>query len=345
MSNNRTAAEKLSYMSKLVGQDEDYVQAGGGNTSVKLDDSHMIVKSSGVQLTEVTPESGYSLIDYKYIADQFAVGTIEDNKEQMILEKSLIDGRRPSIETFLHALTRKYTIHTHPLGVLLLASSDDGMSRLKEMFPNCLQIPYATPGIRLAKVYYDSLLRNKEAQVVFLASHGLLVSADSMDDVIAMHQEVMDRINGELGLDSQVSRIGIELYKALQAVQPGAIAYKADTPAITEAVGRSGGAWKFAYSPDCVVYCGSKIALLTDDYVRTLQEFRNRYGEIKAVVANGCCFAVAENVKKARDTVSLLDYSAKIYLSGKCTSELSGEEIDYLTNWDSEKYRSSINNT
>ena len=36
----------------------DLAQAGGGNTSVKLDDHIMLVKSSGVQLADVKGQNG-----------------------------------------------------------------------------------------------------------------------------------------------------------------------------------------------------------------------------------------------------------------------------------------------
>ena len=61
MKSDFTKAYEHSYKSKLVGQDERYVQAGSGNTSVKLDKTNMLVKASGFQLTEVTRETGLDI--------------------------------------------------------------------------------------------------------------------------------------------------------------------------------------------------------------------------------------------------------------------------------------------
>ena len=55
--------------SKFAGMRNDLAQAGGGNTSVKLDDQIMLVKSSGFQLADVEENSGYSKIDYRLIVD------------------------------------------------------------------------------------------------------------------------------------------------------------------------------------------------------------------------------------------------------------------------------------
>lgn len=45
-------------ISKYAGMRNDLAQAGGGNTSVKLDDRVMLVKSSGFQLADVSENSG-----------------------------------------------------------------------------------------------------------------------------------------------------------------------------------------------------------------------------------------------------------------------------------------------
>ena len=45
-------------ISKAVGDRIDYIQEGGGNTSVKFDDRIMAVKASGYQLQETTENNG-----------------------------------------------------------------------------------------------------------------------------------------------------------------------------------------------------------------------------------------------------------------------------------------------
>lgn len=102
-------------ISKYAGMRNDLAQAGGGNTSVKLDGQVMLVKSSGFQLADVSEKTGYSKINYRLIVDYFEenVGTagqsgLTEEAGKDLLAKAQMEGGRASIETFLHAVTGKY---------------------------------------------------------------------------------------------------------------------------------------------------------------------------------------------------------------------------------------------
>ncbi len=335
-------ARAMSRLSKLTGQDEGLVQAGGGNTSVKLDDRRMLVKASGFQLTDVTPERGYAEVDYARIAEIFAAGEVEDAREQEILRETLLEGARPSIETFLHAVTGRFTSHSHPLGVTMYAAREGGMAQLQAMFPEAVLVGYATPGIRLAKAYYAAVRDRADRRLIFLQNHGMIVSADTLGETIALQREVVRRVDASLGLDTKPMETGQRLFDALQSLQPGLIAYRVDSAAASEAAARAGGAWGHAFSPDCVVYCGSRIATADGDFLPALRRHWEQYGEVKAVLADGILFAVAENVRAARDIACMLDFTAKVRCSG-AACELDDAERGFLLNWDAEKYRRKAN--
>jgi rhamnose utilization protein RhaD (predicted bifunctional aldolase and dehydrogenase) len=63
--------EQFEYISKSAGSPVDYTQGGGGNTSVKLDDTLMAVKASGFKLKQITPAEGYVVVNYKKIKDYY----------------------------------------------------------------------------------------------------------------------------------------------------------------------------------------------------------------------------------------------------------------------------------
>lgn len=98
-------------ISKYAGMRNDLAQAGGGNTSVKLNDQIMLVKSSGIQLADVSEKNGYTNVDYRMIVDYFKEN-VKDGSEPALTEeagKELLsrawkEGGRASIETFLHAV-------------------------------------------------------------------------------------------------------------------------------------------------------------------------------------------------------------------------------------------------
>ena len=158
-------------ISKYAGMRNDLAQAGGGNTSVKLDDRVMLVKSSGFQLADVSENSGYSKIDYRLVVEYFqknvreageaAQGTEVENAfteetGKKLLQEAQMEGGRASIETFLHAITGKYTLHSHPALVNILTARVGGMDTLHTMFPEAVLVPYRKPGAALAEAYYKA---------------------------------------------------------------------------------------------------------------------------------------------------------------------------------------------
>ena len=52
-------------ISRYAGERFDLVQAAGGNTSVKLKNSEMLIKASGFLLSDVAENNGYSKVDTK----------------------------------------------------------------------------------------------------------------------------------------------------------------------------------------------------------------------------------------------------------------------------------------
>ena len=50
---------KLIKLSKYAGERFDLVQAGGGNSSVKLENGEMLIKASGFILSDVEINNGY----------------------------------------------------------------------------------------------------------------------------------------------------------------------------------------------------------------------------------------------------------------------------------------------
>ena len=104
-------------ISNEIGSDVAFVQAGGGNTSVKLSTKEMLIKSSGIYLKDMTPNSGFCNVNFPEIK-KYHYNLIDDEeKYSQKLNESVIKGvGRPSMETGFHALIpHKYVIHSHPV--------------------------------------------------------------------------------------------------------------------------------------------------------------------------------------------------------------------------------------
>lgn len=342
----------LAIISQYAGMREDIVQAGGGNTSVKDGPKRMYIKASGYQLTEVTEAQGFSVVDPSIIADFFHTTPLEQITkvdEGRLLTDSLIVGKRPSIETFLHAITDKFTIHSHPLPVTALAARNGGAERLRAIAPEALLVPYATPGIELAKAFVKAWKEQgggEPVQAAVFQNHGLLVSAGTAKEAIAIHENILARVNNALGMNGAPWTACTALWKALRSagVYDRIVCLMQDRR-IYNAYHALGCLWDHALSPDCVVYCGKRILSLPENYTaEDIRSFVERYGPPSVALLQGGFYAIAPTVRKAREVESLFAFSAETaaWDGGRDICPLPDRERDLLLDWDAEKYRKNM---
>mgnify|MGYP000898064081 CR=1 FL=1 len=343
--------KNLIKLSKYAGMREDIVQAGGGNTSVKIDGKTMFIKSSGYQLSEMEENVGYSKVNYKKIVDYFKSHLeIKRSDEKELLENTLIQGKRPSIETFLHSITEKYTLHTHPLLINVFTSRKNGMKELKSMFPNSLIIDYQTPGIFLAKEFFDkfSKLENpQKANIVFLKNHGLIVSGKNVDEVIELHENILKILEKNLKVNMQSYRNSTFLFRKLENFIKNNIVYLCENIRIKNFIeNNSIKDVNYCFSPDSLIYCNKKILLLnrSDDILEVVKNHILKYGNFNVIYFENELYVIAPNVKKAKEIESVLSFNLQVLELNKNDEMdfLTEEEQNFLLNWDSEKYRKNL---
>ena len=341
----------LIKLSKYAGMREDIVQAGGGNTSVKINDETMFIKSSGYQLSEMEENVGYSKVNYKKIVDYFKSNLeIKRSDEKELLENTLIEGKRPSIETFLHSITEKYTLHTHPLLINVFTSRKNGMKELKSMFPDSLVIDYQTPGIFLAKEFFNKFLKlenPQKANIVFLKNHGLIVSGKNMDEVIELHESILETLENKLKVNMQAYRNSTFLFKKLEDFIENNIVYLCENSRIKNFIeNNSIEDINYCFSPDSLIYCNKKILLLNkdDDMLEVIKNHSLKYGNFNVVYFENELYIIAPNVKKAKEIESVLSFNLQVLELNKNDEMdfLTEEEQNFLLNWDSEKYRKNL---
>ena len=343
--------KNLIKLSKYAGMREDIIQAGGGNTSVKINDETMFIKSSGYQLSEMEENVGYSKVNYKKIVDYFKSHLeIKRSDEKELLENTLIQGKRPSIETFLHSITEKYTLHTHPLLINVFTSRKNGMKELKSMFPDSLIIDYQTPGIFLAKEFFDKFLKlenPQKANIVFLKNHGLIVSGKNMDEVIKLHESILETLENKLKVNMQAYRNSTFLFKKLEDFIENNIVYLCENRRIKNFIeNNSIKDVNYCFSPDSLIYCNKKILLLNknDDMLEVVKNHNLKYGNFNVVYFENELYIIAPNVKKAKEIESVLSFNLQVLELNKNDEMdfLTEEEQNFLLNWDSEKYRKNL---
>ncbi len=206
-------------ISNATGKDSTLVQGGGGNTSVKTDDGkYMYIKASGTALKDMNRQTGWrrirldsvlSIIKDKSIGqlDTYARETEVVNRLLLACDDDVSAEARPSVEAHLHAFLDKCVIHLHPAVVLAYACAKDGRTELEKLFkdyrPPPLWVPYADPGLSLAKKSarlidgYQKRFGQKPV-ILFLQKHGLLISANSSDAALKLLRKVINRCAAEL---------------------------------------------------------------------------------------------------------------------------------------------------
>ncbi|RLA72516.1 MAG: oxidoreductase [Epsilonproteobacteria bacterium] len=231
---NKKEAEKLNdnplamrvYTSRLLGQSDELVLHGGGNTSVKIGDT-LYVKGSGWNLVSIE-EAGFSPVDLDVLITMASREELSDT--QMVTEQraALRDqsAPNPSIEAILHAIIPfDYVDHTHTDAVVTLSNTPNGKALLQEIYgENMLIVDYVMPGFILAKHIFD-LTRDLDwdkLDGILLLNHGLFSfdndAARSYDKMIKLVTRAEDYITEHTTLPQSCTpkSISDELLKTLQ---------------------------------------------------------------------------------------------------------------------------------
>ena len=340
--------KELEIISKAVGNRIDYVQGGGGNTSVKLDDKLMAVKASGFKLKQITPSQGFVVVSYENIKNYYeGVDLSKDvdfEKESVEVAKHNvveIDGLqvlRPSVEAGFHSILRKYVIHTHPVYANILCCSNEGRHLAESLFRDkeyaCIWIPYINPGFCLTLKIKEEIGKcisetGKFPEVVFMENHGLVVTADNIGRVMELHEDVNSVIRQYLRLNEE--------YPVIELAKGGEDEFRSTTSYLADFfTGRSIDAAffeKYSLYPDQLVYLNSSLSV---DGPENKLNINAKTGELLYRTNYSEALTIEE---------TLLGYAYVISGVGKCglhIKTMSEREIDFIKNWESEAYRKSL---
>ena len=200
-------------ISKYAGERFDLVQASGGNSSVKITDTKMLIKASGFLLSDVNENKGYSKVDFCRVAnilkDKSITDEIDKTKREVLVKKLIEDAtldknNRPSIETLLHSSLYKYTLHTHPVVVNMVVIQKEWREMLTSIFKDeeIALVPYKTPGIDLALELSRVInTLKKTPKIIFLQNHGLIITSNNIEDIKKITELVLEKIEKFLKID------------------------------------------------------------------------------------------------------------------------------------------------
>lgn len=190
--NNEEQIAALLDLSARLGSDPLLVQAGTGNTSIKLD-GVLWIKASGKWLADAK-------------RDEILVPVpLPDVQRNVRKGNDLLPAYRgksgkllkSSVETTMHAmLPHRVVIHVHSINTIAWAVRRDGPIQLKRRLAglNWQWIPYVASGLPLALEIEKRMFHSPGANIFILANHGLVVCGDTCGASEILLREIEKRL-------------------------------------------------------------------------------------------------------------------------------------------------------
>ena len=352
LAENRSALNKFVSMSRAVGLRPDYVQGGGGNTSVKLDDKRMAIKASGFKLSDISPENAYAVLDYQALREFYRTHEATDfadvekdgsdfTKSQILPVEGLL-SLRPSVEAGFHSILDRFVIHSHSVYANLATCSCEG----KEIIARFLAfasygwgyVPYTDPGIRLTFAIQDEIQRVVEETghrpaAIFLQNHGLIVHHDDPKAALSIHSDVSERIAEAFTLCGNA-------FPPVRLRKLGEDLFRSDTALVGECL-RSGNYDQSFFLdrplyPDQLVFLAGTFRVGFDTLQSESCLANTDKGEILYSMNEQKAQAIEETI------AAVLFIAENIQKNGYSLRPMGDAAKNFIANWESEKYRKSM---
>ena len=349
---NAKALADFARVSQSVGARADYVQGGGGNTSVKLADGLMAIKASGYCLKDIRENKAYAVLDYASLRRFYLESNPADFEDvekagsakakEYTLTIDGLDALRPSVEAGFHSLLDTFVAHSHSVYANLAACSKECAAIVEKALADADYtwgiVPYTDPGARLTFSIRDELNRveketGRRPAAIFMVNHGLIAHSDDPDECLRIHADVNARIAAAFGLAS-------DAFPAVSVKPAENGLVEADAPYLSEQLARGDYTEKFFLEsplyPDQLVFLTGAFRI-TDD-----------------LPEEGCCTVnpasgrVLFNMPAAKAQVIAETLTAVVFICrqieahGYTLSTMGEAAKAFIANWESEKYRRSL---
>lgn len=349
---NQVRLSDFARVSQMAGSRADYVQGGGGNTSVKLPDGLMAIKASGFCLSDIRPDKAYAVLDYEALRRFYNENTPESladvEKEGAACTKAntkQIEGLeplRPSVEAGFHSILKTFVVHTHSVYANLAACSVNCQEICEKAFAGADyswgMVPYVDPGANLTFAIQKELrtveaVTGKTPSIIIMQNHGIIAHDDDPDRCLALHADANARLAAQFGITADSFPA-----VALREVEDGL--YEADVSYLTEALASGAYTEQFLLEqplyPDQMVFLIGTFSMDKDaveegqcvayhDTGRVLMRMDRKKAQVLAETLTAVVFVIS-HIRAAGNPLSTMGEAAK----------------HFIANWESEKYRKSL---
>ena len=349
---NEKLLGEFSRISKTAGARADYVQGGGGNTSVKLADGLMAIKASGFCLSDIEPNKAYAVLDGASLRDFYlthepsefenveTAGSTKAKESVKTIEG--LEPLRPSVEAGFHSVLKTFVVHTHSVYANLAACSIECRDICAKAFADADyswgMVPYVDPGANLTFAIRDEMRRveketGKVPSIIIMQNHGIIAHDDDPDNCLVLHADANERLAKQFGISADSFPA-----VAIKEVEDGL--FEADTPYLTEAL--AGGEYTEEFLLEQPLYPDQMVFLI------------GTFSMDKDAVEDGQCDAYSKDGrvamrmdgKKAQVLIETL--TAVVFVinnikkAGMTLSTMGEKAKSFIANWESEKYRKSL---
>jgi rhamnulose-1-phosphate aldolase/alcohol dehydrogenase len=185
------------YRSNLLGADLRLTNYGGGNTSVKIQDTDplsgktvdvMWIKGSGGDIGTLTKAGCAALyMDRLLSLENVYPGKAHEDRMVELFNHCIFDlaSKAPSIDTPLHGfLPFKHIDHLHPDAAIAIAAAADSKKITEELFGGSIGwVPWQRPGfdlgLQLKACLEEAEAKGTKLRGIVLGSHGLFTWGDT----------------------------------------------------------------------------------------------------------------------------------------------------------------------
>lgn len=342
-------AEIYCKLSRYVGERFDLVQAGGGNTSFK-DNNFMFIKSSGCCLSDLKINKNYVGINYVGLKNNLNKINFDNKKEkekyaQKLVNKSVffLKNYKPSIESTMHSLTKKLTVHLHPIQFNLISGLPNCEDIINCIFNESCFINYFTPGIDVA---LELKKKYKNEKIIFLKNHGIVFTTDDINSMYKLIESTISKLEDFLKKDFTKYKLTNKISMEMESINKSIfVSYLSEDMIINKIINNISKDNIFkSFFPDKLVYCGNDYININKDLNELIKEYIDKNEEIPKIFIKtynkiNYLYISSNSLKKCIEIESVLKSHLICY--NPKNEILLNNEIKYLNNWDAEIYRKS----
>lgn len=340
-------------LSGIGGSRADYVQGGGGNTSVKLPNGMMAIKASGFCLKDIQMDSGYVFLNGAALRKFYLENEPENFEDcekagaqcakENILTVEGLPQLRPSVEAGFHSILKTYVLHTHSIFANLAACTVGGRAIAEEALKDAPYswgwVDYQDPGAKLAFAIRDEMNRveketGKVPAVIMMQNHGIIVHDDDEVSCLAIHADANVRLAAYFGLAENA-------FPATTIEELAGGIYRATTPYLKEKLTNC------AFTQEQLLYeplYPDQMVFLVGTYYQdqdTVEEGQavssNKTGELVMRMSKQKAQALTEIL------TAVFFINEHVQKAGHRVAAMSDAARNFIENWESEKYRKSLN--